>query len=692
MSHLALHRSPRVCGRRWLLAIALVVAVLLEHRFAWAAPITTLVAAGSAWRYLDTGANLGGGWVSPAFDDSNWLEGRAQLGFGEGDEATEVSFGPDPDFKYVTTYFRRTLMVSNATSLTGLELGVLRDDGVVVYVNGVEVFRNNMPAGPLGYLTLALTNVHGPAESVFYAAEVPSGLLRDGLNVVAAEVHQAGNDSIDLSFDLQLTGVNAYPLNRGPYLQLGTPTSMGVLWRTAIPTDSEVRYGASPGALTGSVTIAQAVLDHEVRLTGLEPGTKYYYAAGPVDISLAEGPEYYFHTAPAGPAATRVWIIGDAGTQTAGQRDVRDAYYQFAGGRHTDVWLMLGDNAYGSGTDPEYQAAVFNVYQKLLRTSSVWPTIGNHDAYSGVGGFGDFPYLHIFSLPTQGEAGGVPSGTERYYSFNHGGVHFICLDSMTVDRSAQGPMALWLQQDLAANTNLWTIAYWHHPAYTKGSHNSDVETELIEMRENIVPILESHGVDLVFAGHSHSYERSYLIDGHYGTTGTWSEGMKKNGGSGRENGSGAYYKSTIGSGSHEGAVYVVAGSSGWVTPDYGLDHPAMYLSLRNLGSVVLDIVGTRCDVKFLRENGVVADYFTLRKGQGPGGLKLAYIYDNDYLFLSWPTVAGKSYCLEQATNPGQATWQALSDSQLGDGSDLSWEIHVPSGPPKAYYRVRVFDD
>jgi hypothetical protein len=55
-------------------------------------------------------------------------------------------------------------------------------------------------------------------------------------------------------------------------------------------------------------------------------------------------------------------------------------------------------------------------------------------------------------------------------------------------------------------------------------------------------------------------------------------------------------------------------------------------------------------------------------------------------------VAGKSYCLEQATNPGQATWQALSDSQLGDGSDLSWEIHVPSGPPKAYYRVRVFDD
>jgi hypothetical protein len=156
----------------------------------------------------------------------------------------------------------------------------------------------------------------------------------------------------------------------------------------------------------------------------------------------------------------------------------------------------------------------------------VWPTLGNHEGASTTSGTctplgctagSSGPYYEAFVLPAGAQAGGVASGTEAYYSFNYGNAHFISLNSYEVSRSPSGPMATWLTADLAANAAQWTIAYWHHPPYSKGTHNSDSEVELIEMRENILPILEAAGVDVVLSGHSHIYERSFLIDAFYAT-------------------------------------------------------------------------------------------------------------------------------------------------------------------------------
>jgi len=108
----------------------------------------------------------------------------------------------------------------------------------------------------------------------------------------------------------------------------------------------------------------------------------------------------------------------------------------------------------------------------------------------------------------------------------------------------------WLQCDLAASTSEWLIAYWHHPPYTKGSHDSDVDPELVEMRENFLPLLEAAGVDLVLCGHSHAYERSALIDGHYGLSGSFGPANLVQGGDGQPAGAGAYVKPA---GPHEGA-------------------------------------------------------------------------------------------------------------------------------------------
>jgi len=400
-------------------------------------------------------------------------------------------------------------------------------------------------------------------------------------------------------------------LMRGPYLQLGTPTSVVVRWRTDVATDSRMRYGLSSDSLTANADDLTPTTEHQVTVTGLSANTRYYYSVGSTSAVLSAGADHFFVTSPAPGTSkpTRVWVLGDSGTANTNVLAVRDAYQTLAGARHTDLWLMLGDNAYSNGTDTEFQNAVFAMFPEMLRKSVLWPTRGNHEATDGSGSV----YYQIFTMPQAGEAGGLASGTEKYYSFDYGNLHFICLDSQGSDRTPTGPMMTWLANDLAATNKDWIIAYWHHPPYSKGSHNSDTESQLIEMRQNALPILEAGGVDLVLAGHSHSYERSFLLDGHYGLSTTLTSSMKKDAGSGRPDGTGSYKKPTLGPASHQGAVYTVAGSSGQASGG-ALNHPAMFISLNLLGSLVLDVNGNTMDVKFQRENGGISDWFTMQKG------------------------------------------------------------------------------
>lgn len=407
---------------------------------------------------------------------------------------------------------------------------------------------------------------------------------------------------------------SAAVLERGPYLQTPTPESMVLKWRTDVATDSVVNFGDAPTNLTSTVSTPALTTEHEVTITGLASDTRYYYSVGSSGETLSIGNSgQFFTTAPVPGTAkpTRVWIIGDSGTANADARAVRDAYKINTGSTVTDLWLMLGDNAYPDGTDSQFQAAVFDTYPELLRKIPLWPTLGNHDGHSADSATQAGPYYEIFTLPTNGEAGGLSSGTEAYYSFDYGNIHFVNLESYDTDRSPGGAMMTWLANDLAANDKEWVIAFWHHPPYTKGSHNSDTEGRLIDMRQNALPILESHGVDLVLSGHSHSYERSHLIDGHYGHSSTLTGTMILDDDGGNEDDVGAYEKPV--DSVNAGAVYAVAGSSGKVSGG-SLDHPAMFMSLSSLGSMILEVNGNRLDAQFIDESGNVDDNFTIIKG------------------------------------------------------------------------------
>jgi len=601
--------------RRGARLLPVIAALVLLARPALATT-TTFVSSGDDWKYFDLGTDQGAAWRQPGFDDSAWSAGPSQLGYGDGDEATVVGYGPSSSTKYVTTWFRRSFVASGVAALTRLELRLVRDDGAVVYLNGTEVARSNMPAGTVSFSTTASSAIAGAAESAWQTFPLSPALLLEGTNVLAVEMHQSSGSSSDLSFDLQLVGSDASVfVTRGPYLQSGTPEAVTVRWRTDVATDSRVRWGSAPGSLDQVADDPTTTTEHSVRITGLSPATTYFYSIGSTTNPLdGDDAATRFTTPPAvGTAqATRVWVLGDSGTASAGARAVRDAFDGFTGARATDLWLMLGDNAYDSGTDLEYQAGVFDTYPDHLRRAVLWPTIGNHDAASADSATQSGPYYDIFELPTAGEAGGVASGTEAYYSFDWANVHFVCLDSQESSRLPGSPMLTWLADDLQATDQRWVVAFWHHPPYSKGSHDSDTESQLVQMRTNVLPILEAHGVDLVLTGHSHSYERSVLLDGHYGLSTTLAAGMIVDPGDGDPAGDGAYAKEGAGALPHGGAVYAVAGSSGQASGGR-LDHPVMQVSLNALGSLVLDVDGEVLDARFLDSSGLVRDRFSIVK-------------------------------------------------------------------------------
>jgi len=646
-------------------------------RLAWVVGVFALVCAahadlvstGAVWRFLDDGSNQGTAWRAPAFNDSAWPSGPAPLGFGEPIIVTTTRTGR------VTYYLRHTFTVTDASAITNLSLRVLRDDGVIVYLNGTNVFRNNITQNPT-YTTLASSSVEA---TNYISTNVNRGLLREGTNVLAAEVHNFSAANGDLVFDARLVGITntgTPTVLRGPYLMSGSTTGVVVRWRSQVASNSRVRYGFSETNLNQLVTVTGTRTDHEVRLTGLQPDTKYYYSVGSSTATLASGSEYYFVTSPRLAKPTRIWVIGDSGTATANARAVYDQYRTFAGTRYTDLWLMLGDNAYTAGTDAEYQRAMFDMYTALLRKTIVWPAIGNHDTSQ--------TYFDIFTLPTAGEAGGVPSGTQHYFSFDYGNIHFVCLDSMFSSRLSTGPMCAWLQEDLAANTNEWLIAFWHHPPYSKGSHDSDVENELIEMRENVVPILESFGVDLILCGHSHGYERSFLLHGHYDDSSTLKTSMIRDSGDGREDGNGAYIKQN----DTDGTVYVVAGSSGQITSG-PLDHPAMFVSYLRMGSLVLDIDGSTLRAHFLRETGAIDDYFSLFKDNSQTIRFTRYQFASGTMALAWRSNPGHHYEVQFTPQLHPLSWTPVSGQVLATNSTTTW-THSPQSP-KGFYRIRELD-
>ncbi|HNC34758.1 MAG TPA: metallophosphoesterase family protein, partial [Bacteroidia bacterium] len=474
---------------------------------------TTLVSFSDSWKYFDSGYLPASNWSQIGYNDSAWAIGNGEFGYGDGDETTIINYGGDPNNKFITTYFRKTIALNNPYDFASYHLDLKRDDGAIVYINGTEVFRSNMAAGNVGYSTSAYTDCVDDGNALQSIVLVPADFL-SGINVIAVEVHQINNISSDMSFDLQLNAYNNFvpQLLRQPYLQMVADSAITIRWRTNVLCQTAVLYGNDPDSLNFTMTDSVNVIDHEIRLTGLSPDTRYYYAVSD-GINILQGDSNnYFKTAPVKGMSkhVRIWSMGDTGINTIDQNNVRDAFLNYNDTLPIDLLYMLGDNAYYSGTDQEYQDAFFqNHYEDILKNIPVFSVAGNHENYTANAITQTGPYYDIFTFPKNGECGGLPSGSEAYYSFDYGNIHFIALETNTLSLLQTGSVMLnWLQSDITATQQKWKIVVFHNSPYTKGGHNSDTETDLILIRQNIMPILDQHKVDLVLCGHNHVYERS----------------------------------------------------------------------------------------------------------------------------------------------------------------------------------------
>ncbi|MFN2438908.1 MAG: purple acid phosphatase family protein [Chitinophagaceae bacterium] len=419
-------------------------------------------------------------------------------------------------------------------------------------------------------------------------------------------------------------------LTRGPYLQVVTSNSIIIRWRTDTWARTRVRYGTSPEQLNLTADDSSLVLDHEVKLTDLRPRTRYYYSIGGIRDTLQGDMNNYFVTLPlpGTEALYRIGAFGDCGNNSTNQRNVRDQVIKYLGDDYMDAWILLGDNAYRDGEDAQYQVNFFNIYKdNLLKKYPLYPAPGNHDyhdvefsqAYAQRSHH--VAYYKNFSMPVNGEAGGVPSHNPAFYSFDIGNIHFLSLDSYGMEEQSfrmsdtLGPQVQWIKKDLEANKNKgWVIAYFHHPPYTMGSHNSDKESELVKIRENFIRILERYGVDLVLAGHSHLYERSKFIAGHFGAMDSFDSTKHlvstSTGFYDGSRNSCPYIKSD-----NNGTVYVVAGSAGQLTfTQKTYPHKAMvYSDVTVGGAPIIEVNANRLDLKWVATDGKVRDKFTMMK-------------------------------------------------------------------------------
>jgi hypothetical protein len=319
------------------------------------------------------------------------------------------------------------------------------------------------------------------------------------------EADQTGDTSLgavpQARFDADLTaacgaGGDAGSFLRAPYLQKVTARSASVLFvadavaphvRVTRPDGSEI---ADVEATVDASASPAAGQQYEADLTDLDPAAVHCYEV--IDQGEVLLARTGFATAPAAADATVSFVsFGDLGTQTGDQFAVLDQLEQL----DPDFVLANGDVAYDNGTLSDFENNFFAVYAEVLRSVPFFPASGNHEMRTS----GAAPFREVFALP---ENGG-PAGIEHWYSFDWGPVHVTVLE----DEQIREEMIDWLDRDLAAVDQPWKIVVTHHPPYSSGQHGNYPELQVL------VPLFEKHGVDVVFSGHDHDYERSVDMNG-----------------------------------------------------------------------------------------------------------------------------------------------------------------------------------
>ncbi|MEA2091806.1 MAG: metallophosphoesterase family protein [Campylobacterota bacterium] len=391
---------------------------------------------------------------------------------------------------------------------------------------------------------------------------------------------------------------------RAPYMVMQTQDSITIKWNSKEFETGSVEYGFFPDTLDKSIKETKETKMHSLTIENLNACTKYYYSVLSDSLKI-DNKDRSFKTLCKNADMQKIWVIGDSGKGGQGQEEVYNQMLEYIDNdfNKLDMWVLLGDNAYRSGTQKQYNKNLFEPYKELVKRFVPWAVIGNHDARR-------WAFYNIWNFPTNGESGGEPSDSKKFYSIDNGNLHLVMLDSETQRLDVNSKIVKWLKKDLSANKKPWVVVAFHTPPYTDGGHTSDDEHDsggrMKDIRENLVPIFDEYGVDLVLSGHSHDYERSKLIINHTGKSDSFNAKTHIV----QENNS-SYTKPAKAT-KNSGTIYQVCGSSSKLDRA-DLKHPAMPFSFELMGSLILEITPTTLSSKFITIDGEIKDEFIIKK-------------------------------------------------------------------------------
>jgi hypothetical protein len=288
--------------------------------------------------------------------------------------------------------------------------------------------------------------------------------------------------------------VHAAECIRGPYLQDAAVGAVTIRWELDRLGSSAVEYWTGSEARQ-RVNCPFRGRKHKVRLTKLQPGRRYQYRV--LSEENVVGDEMSFRATPDDDSEQTFAVFGDFGARTKGQLRVA----KLLEGTAAEFVLLTGDLIYGRGEEEHYDLRFFEPYRYSLPKMVFWPALGNHDVGSKDGAAA----LAAFDVPLNGPAG-LQGG--RNYSFDSGAAHIAAIDSNARPETLRTVIGPWLEKDMAASKKRWKFVFFHHPPFSSANHGENAN-----IRSILVPVFIRAKIDIVFAGHDHSYERTKAIDG-----------------------------------------------------------------------------------------------------------------------------------------------------------------------------------
>lgn len=277
-------------------------------------------------------------------------------------------------------------------------------------------------------------------------------------------------------------------------VQQPTESSAIVVWYTTRETSCSLTFEV-PGAGEASAPVVTDGRRHTAKLDGLAPG-----ASIPYTIAGPRGPlaTATLRTNKPADQAFRFIVFGDSGRGTQAQYRLA---WRMAEDR-PDFVVHTGDVIYPAGERKHYRERFFQPYRTLLSEVAFWPSLGNHDVAKESSGD---PYREVFELPANGPGDQPP---ENNYWFDYASARFVVVDTNLDETALANSIAPWASQALATSTARWKFVVFHHPPYTFGKHASTTRVQ-----STLVPVFEELGVDIVFSGHDHLYERTLPMRG-----------------------------------------------------------------------------------------------------------------------------------------------------------------------------------